>query len=213
MRSRFDELISDHTNVPTAIQDFHRTSLEGSGSIDINRLFELDPAFEDLMDLPTVSPIVEAALGYDATMCCDATGNHRAPRSRSATLWHRDGGPYLRLTYYLDEVAVNGGPTAFMPGTHRSPDRPPPWANHDGQPRELPGMVRMTGPAGACLVNNTNIWHTNTPNDIERPRRVIWLLFKPSSMEFPGHDEMKSTAAYLARQTNPKRRALMGLVD
>ncbi len=74
-------------------------------------------------------------------------------------------------------------------------------------------MVRMTGPAGTCLVNNTNIWHTNTPNDVERPRRVIWLLYKPSSMEFPGHDEMKSTPAYLARQTNPKRRALMGLTD
>ncbi len=73
--------------------------------------------------------------------------------------------------------------------------------------RELPGMSRMAGPAGACLINNTNIWHTNTPNDTDQPRRVIWLLYKPS------HDEMKSTAEYLERQTNARRRALMGLID
>ena len=213
VRERLDELLRDHANVPTAVEDYRRTSLPGSGSIDINRLFELDPVFEDLMDLPTVLPIVQAALGHDVTLCCDATGNYRAPRSRAATLWHRDGGPYLRLTYFLDDIAEHNGATAFLPASHLSKEPPPPWANHDGQPRLLPGMVHATGPAGACLLNNTNLWHTNTPNDSDQPRRVIWLLFKPSQVEFAGHDEMKSTPAYLARQTHPGRRALMGLVD
>jgi len=213
VRDCLDRLFHDHANVPTAVEDYRRTSLPGSGSIDINRLFELHPVFEDLMDLPTVLPIVQAALGHDATLCCDATGNYRAPRSRAATLWHRDGGPYLRLTYFLDDIAEPNGATAFLPGSHLSAEPPPPWANHDGQPRVLPGMVHATGPAGACLLNNTNLWHTNTPNDSDRPRRVIWLLFKPSQVEFAGHEEMKSSDAYFARQTNPRRRTLMGLPD
>ena len=213
VRERLDELFRDHANVPTAVEDFRRTSLAGSGSIDINRLFELDPVFEDLMDRPTVLPIIQASLGYDATLCCDATGNFRASRSRAATLWHRDGGPYLRLTYFLDDIAEHNGATAFLPGSHLSSEPPPPWANHNGQPRRLPGMVYATGPAGACLLNNTNLWHTNTPNESNQPRRVIWLLFKPSQVEFASHDEMKSTAAYIASQADPRRRALMGLTD
>ncbi len=38
-------------------------------------------------------------------------------------------------------------------------------------------MVRITGKAGSCLINNTEIWHTNTPNTTDRPRKLIMLLY------------------------------------
>ena len=164
IRERFDALIADYENVPSAVVDGASTSVKGVGSIDLHRFFELDPLFEELMDLPTVLPIVQAARNHDVVLLSSGMGNYRAPNSPAATLWHRDGGPYMRLTIYLDDVTEDVGPTAVVPGSHKDPNRPPPWANHDGQPRALPGMVPLPAPAGTCLINDTNIWHTAMPN-------------------------------------------------
>ena len=63
------------------------------------------------MDLPTVLPIVQAARNHDVVLLSSGMGNYRAPNSPAATLWHRDGGPYMRLTIYLDDVTEDVGPT------------------------------------------------------------------------------------------------------
>ena len=140
-------------------------------------------------------------------------GNYRAPNSPAATLWHRDGGPYMRLTIYLDDVTEGVGPTAVVPGSHKDPNRPPPWANHDGQPRALPGMVPLPAPAGTCLINDTNIWHTAMPNRTSRPRRLVWVVYKWSTQVYDVRPEWHHSPEFVARQTDPMRRVLLGCTD
>ncbi len=211
IRARFDALIEDHANVPTAVVDQSYSSRPGGGSIDINRLFELDPVFEDLMDLPTVFPIVAAVVENDVALLSSAMGNYRAPHSSAATRWHRDGGGYMRLTYVMEDLTKMGGATAVMPGTHRAPHGPPAWANDAaGFPRELPGMVSVGAPAGACLINNADIWHTSTPNRTDRARKIIWVVYMRSHQQVTGHEDLLSTPEFIQRQTDPRRRALLG---
>ncbi|MCY3912602.1 MAG: phytanoyl-CoA dioxygenase family protein [Chloroflexi bacterium] len=213
IRERFDALIADYENVPSAVVDGASTSVNGVGSIDLHRFFELDPLFEDFMDLPTVLPIVQAARNHDVVLLSSGMGNYRAPNSPAATLWHRDGGPYMRLTICLDDVTEEVGPTAVVPGSHRDPNRPPAWANHDNQPRALPGMVPLTAPAGTCLINDTNIWHTAMPNRSSRPRRLVWVVYKWSTQVYDVRPEWHHTPEFIARQTDPVRRALLGCTD
>lgn len=213
IRERFDALIADHKNVPTAIIDGDSTSVKGVGSIDLTRFFELDPLFEDLMDLRTVFPIVQAIRGYDVALLASAIGNYRSPHSPAATLWHRDGGPFIRLTFYLDDVTESSGPTAVMPGSHKDPHGPPPWANHDEQPRTLPGMMTIPGAAGTCLINDTMIWHTATPNRAAQPRRVVWVVYKWSTQVYDAKEITRPSPEFIDRQTDPMRRALLGRSD
>ena len=60
IRAKFDELVANHAQVPTAICD------ETTGIVDLNRLYELDQVFEHLMDLPSVFPIIAAAVEGDS---------------------------------------------------------------------------------------------------------------------------------------------------
>ncbi len=84
---------------------------------------------------------------------------------------------YIRLSFLIEDVEEDMGPTALLPGTHGTHVNSPPWFKApDGQPRQVPEMVLSSGKAGDCLINDTSIYHTNTPNQSDRVRKVIWAL-------------------------------------
>ena len=198
---KIDELMPAHGMSPTG-QTAECTSR------DINRLYELDPLFEDLMDYPTVFPIVEAAMEGDITLLGAAIANLMPSGSATrSTPWHRDG-PYLRFTYFLTDLTEDGGPTAVLPGTHRAESGPPDWfRTPDRIPKEIPGMVKVVVPAGTCMINDTNIWHTSTPNLSDNPRKLIWTVFKTADRPLPRED-LRNSQWFVDRQTDPLRRKL-----
>jgi ectoine hydroxylase len=151
---------------------------------EVRSLFEVDPLFDELMDLDPAFGICSDALGGDITLGQGGHGHRLPPRSPAHCGWHRDGpDPYLRCTWLLSDVAVDGGAFTLLPGTHRASEPPPDWFNApDGQPLAVPGMVPVVGAAGDCLINHTFIWHTNTPNRSDRERLVVWVLYKPSTI-------------------------------
>ncbi len=205
IRARFDELVADHPNVSTAVHD------PAIGTVDLNRLYELDPVFECLMDLPTVFSIARAAMQNDITLLGGSIGHYLPAGAPSPMRWHRDG-DYLRFTYLLDDLAPDGGGTALLPGSHRSPDPPPDWFHGtQGTPRAIPGAVHLAGPAGTCMINWTQLWHTRTPNHADRPRRLIWQVFKRADQALTANETLRLSQAYIETQTAPQRRALMGL--
>ena len=51
-------------------------------------------------------------------------------------------------------------------------------------------MVLATGKAGDCMINNTSIYHTNTPNRSERVRKIIWALFAGSKTPVWGRKDL-----------------------
>ncbi len=203
LRRRFDKLIADYQDIST--------SLAHPAAIDLNRIFELDSTFEELMDLPSVFPIAERVFEGEIALLGGAIGNYTPPHAAPRGAWHHDGKDYIRLTFFLSDLAEDGGPTAVLPGTHHSKVFPPPWANDDdGLPRKLPGMLPVTGPAGTCMINNTLIWHTGTPNRSDQSRCIIWVVYKHSSWDNAPQEHLRNTTAFIERQTNPRRRRLCG---
>ena len=73
----------------------------------------------------------------------------------------------------------------------------------------MPGQIGITGPAGSCLINNTEIWHTNSPLTGDLPRRLIMILYKHAWMK-QWQDGYETTPEFAARQTDPLRRQLTG---
>lgn len=205
LRIRFDELVENHAEVPTAVCD------EATGIVDLNRLYELDPIFEDLMDLPTVFPIAGAAMEGDITLLGGSIGHYLPPRTPSNMAWHVDG-DYLRFTYILDDLKEDGGGTGLIPGSHRAEGKVPEWFNSPTrQAYNIPGMTRLDAPAGSCMINYTRLWHTRTPNNSDRPRRIIWQVFKHSHQLVTGNEALCLSQAYIERQTDARRRVLVGL--
>jgi len=72
-------------------------------------------------------------------------------------------------------------------------------------------MLPVTGTAGTCMINNTLIWHTGTPNQSENPRRIIWVVYKHTSWETAPQEHLRYTKELAERQTSSIRRRLCGL--
>jgi hypothetical protein len=70
----------------------------------------------------------------------------------------------------------------------------------------------MTGPAGSCLINNTEIWHTNTPNRADHERRLIMILYEHARKK-PWQEGYDISAAFAAQQRDPLRRQLCGCLS
>ena len=103
-----------------------------------------------------------------------------------------------------------GARRPFYPGTHRAESGPPDWfRTPDRIPKAIPGMVKVVVPAGTCMINDTNMWHTSTPNLSENPRKLIWTVFKTADRPLPSED-LRNSQWFVDRQTDPLRRKLCG---
>jgi hypothetical protein len=205
----YDQQLALHPPAPGAIR------------LEVKRILEQDPVFEPLMDLPTVFPVARAIIGADIELASSGELDHKLPCTPAYISWHNDfqwmvDVPYprqnfwIRCTYFLSEVTEQMGPFTLLPGSHTA-DRacPRELTGADRQPRVIDGQVPITGPAGSCLINNTEIWHTNTPNRSDLPRRLIMILYKHAWMK-QWQEGYETTPAFAARQTDPIRRQLTG---
>lgn len=183
LRERFDVLIA-------RVQrgDCSNGAADAAGIVEVSRVYEEEPAFESLMDLPAVHAVAAAAMGGTAEprLLGGPFAHYVPPGTGSDMPWHRDGdvqhGQWLRLTYTLDDVDPGGGGTGIMPGSHLwQPGAPVPgWANdpHSGAALDLPGRDEFCAPAGSCMLSWTFLWHCRLPNASEDPRRLLWQLYR-----------------------------------
>ncbi len=155
-----------------------------------------EPVFRQLVNLPRIMPIVRGYMERywdDEPMVFGAGHGHCLfERSPAHQAWHNDSRVnkkasdmtppiYIRLSFLIEDVDDDMGPTALLPGTHGTHVNSPPWfMAPDGQPRKVPEMVLASGKAGDCLINDTSIYHANTPNLSDRVRKIIWALYAGS---------------------------------
>ena len=209
LRAAYDRQLAQHPPKP------------GATRVEVPRIIERDPAFEILMDLPTVFPVARALIGADVELASSGELDHKLPRTPAYIAWHNDfqwmaDTPYphqnfwVRCTYFLSDVKDDTGPFTLLPGTHTADRACPPEMNEaNGQPKVMPGQIGITGPAGSCLINNTEIWHTNSPLTGDEPRRLMMLLYKHAWMK-QWQDGYQTSPEFAARQTDPLRRQLTG---
>ena len=168
---------------------------DNTAVVDYFRAYELHPAFEELMDLPTVFPIVDAAVrqgrgrrghALGARLLSGPVTQHLPAGTPTGQSWHRDG-DFIRCTYVLNDLGPGEGGTVFLPGSHhldtdygqvlnahyeheasytapREGRLSPPYDRSEHQPHAIPGSWQLVAPAGSCLINWTQVWHTRTAN-------------------------------------------------
>lgn len=130
-----------------------------------------DPAF--YAD-PAVLAVVDAVLGPDAE--CTYYGSDTPFPGAEHQPVHTDGGPLfpddptvalpvysLAFNVPLVDVDEANAPLEVFPG----PTRP----GEEAEP------VRITGPAGTCLLRDTRMWHRGSPNVADGPRPMLALLY------------------------------------
>jgi hypothetical protein len=186
---------------------------------------------------PNVLAILEPLLGGDChAITCTAwrnpTGNKHAPRGQE---WHVDGGPHVPrppgvpwpadIPYpifvvathvYLQDVTLDEGPTAFLPGSHTSGHLPPRDKQWDLEQSYLGrASVAHLARAGDVGFFVSDVWHRRLPPaphgrgrfflQTNYARREIAQRVRPTSVV----NHVGNEAA--ARATTPRRRTVIGL--
>lgn len=148
-----------------------------------------DPAFQELLDLPTVLPHVVDFLNWDIHLIT----SHLIvrPPSPSGTSrffkgegWHRDGGlssvemqePHPRLllkaAFFLSDQSEPGrGNTLVLPGSNRLIGKPA----HDPALPHPYGAHEVCGKPGDVFLFEQRTWHAVGPNDSDITRKTLFL--------------------------------------
>lgn len=194
---------------------------EGALRVEVPRILERDERFEMLMDNAPVFNVARGVLGYDIELASSGELDHKFARTPAYIGWHSDfqwmkSAPlprqnfWVRATYFIGDVNPDGGPFTLLPGSHLRSE-PCPDTPRGQAPQPMPGQVGIIGKAGSCLINNTEIWHTNSANTSDNDRRLIMIMYKHAWMK-QWQEGYETSPEFAARQTDPIRRQLCGQI-
>ena len=154
-----------------------------------HQLLEEDDRFAFLLDHPPVLTRMKAILG-NCIQLHSATARVTEPGAPDQS-WHRDGPwpvdpdgtPFgsipgqINCGYYLDELTLENGPIAIVPGSHRAPFKPP-----EGFPRFPDEKLILAKPGQAVLFNGW-LYHRGVANKSNNRRRVCLICYQNAWMK------------------------------
>ena len=154
-----------------------------------HQLLEEDDRFAFLLDHPPVLTRMKAILG-NCIQLHSATARVTEPGAPDQS-WHRDGPwpvdpdgtPFgsipgqINCGYYLDELTLENGPIAVVPGSHRAPFKPP-----EGFPRFPDEKLILAKPGQAVLFNGW-LYHRGVANKSNNRRRVCLICYQNAWMK------------------------------
>ena len=155
----------------------------------IHALLEEDERFDFLLDNPPVLQRVKAILG-NCIQLHSATARITEPGTPDQD-WHRDGPwpmdpegtPYgslpgqINCLYFLDELTMQNGPTAVVPGSQRALFRPP--AGHPQFPDE---QLIFARPGQVVMIDGW-IFHRGLANRSQARRRGCYMCYQNAWMK------------------------------
>lgn len=171
----------------------HRYSFGGSS---VTRSMLHHPAWQMLIDLPTVTPLLTAIFGSSDYMVRAASGDFCLPgavgyqplhadmrdfvdpestpyssfRDRRGFITTRDlPVPYVCVNFLPFDQTVLNGPTRQIPGTQHA-RVPPPTLEDEPEWMRLSTVCPV--PAGAVQIRDVRAWHGGTPNLSEHVRAI-----------------------------------------
>lgn len=163
----------------------HRYSFGGSS---LTRSMLHLPAWQMLVDLPTITPIVTAIFGSTNYMLRAASGDFCLPGAVEYQPLHRDMGdyvdgtrtpfssfvdpsgkvttrdlpvPYVAVNFPTVDITRLNGATRQIPGTQNS-NEPIPTLDQETEAMRLSTVCPL--PAGSAMIRDVRGWHGGTPN-------------------------------------------------
>jgi ectoine hydroxylase-related dioxygenase (phytanoyl-CoA dioxygenase family) len=200
--------------------DAGRTGLRKATLEQVQAPIEYDDVLLELLWHPKVFPVVRKVLGDDVMMI-DNDYFITPPRTpETHTDWHHDVGMegvyhprstlMVKVFYLLTDVNENSGGTAMVPGSHRFPETFQ-FPKVD-EPKQMPGMVQMTGKAGTAYAFNGRVYHCAVNNESDEPRRVLIYNYGHNWMRmWPGYEPSDRLVAEAKASGDPIRQQLLGL--
>jgi len=182
-----------------------------------------DPVFLELLDYPTILPLVVKLLNWDIHLLTShaivrppnppGTDEHFKGEG-----WHRDGGQspaemqephprlFLKVAYLLSDQSEPGrGNTQVVPGSNRLIGRP---AQAEGAPHPY-GAIEILGKPGDAFLFEQRTWHAVGPNLSDITRKTLFMGYGYRWVR--AMDYLVPDDALLAR-ANPIQRQLLGEV-
>jgi ectoine hydroxylase len=182
-------------------------------------------AFLDLVDHPSVFPVVWGELGWNIHLyhChLDVAPPRATPCGHPRWGWHQDGGRQnldlecdprprmsLKVAFWLSDVSEPGrGNMLVLPGSHERNTLPRP--THPELGFEPPvGAAPVLASPGDALVFDRRLWHSRSDNHSEHTRRVVFLAYTFRWIR-PRDDLGIDHASERFRNLSPVRRQLLG---
>ena len=186
---------------------------------DIPDILDQDDAFVDLVDLPTVLPVLVDVIGQDLQL------NHTHARNffpgETFTLpWHSDlqhvlgvdlgQSPCLmaKLHLYFEDLEPEQGCLAFLPGTHRLTQTYRVPQSYDSSRNEA--VVKVVPRAGDVVLFDVNTRHMCESNRTEKARKSLIYCYSHYWVKHYANAVPSDVEKYA---TTPPRRQLFGIDD
>jgi ectoine hydroxylase-related dioxygenase (phytanoyl-CoA dioxygenase family) len=147
------------------------------------------PEWSQLIDLPTILPILDKIWGSSDYICIGAGGDYSAPGAKIQHL-HTDVGdffndplgqvtardvpaPYIAVSVLMVEFKEINGAIRFVPGTQRSRAPIPTLVE---EPEWMKRSI-LCAPAGTVIIRDVRCWHGGTANKSDEIRPMLDVLY------------------------------------
>jgi len=145
-------------------------------------MFNRSPLAQKAVASRAILDVLEPLLGEDCHIIANTAW--RNPAGHQGGRWHMDAGPHIPrpegvawpdeipypvfaigLHLFLIDCPLEAGPTAVIPGSHRSGHLPPRDADEQGMDLAYEGRapVLLPAKAGDAIAFVSDIWHRGTP--------------------------------------------------
>jgi ectoine hydroxylase-related dioxygenase (phytanoyl-CoA dioxygenase family) len=199
----------------------HRSSPPAAGAEALHLLGFVgeEDAFVELVDHPSVLPIVVDALGWNVFVyhCHLDVHPPAGPSNARRWMWHRDGGVQnrdleggpaprmsLKVAYFLSDVSEPGrGNFVVVPGSHVR-DEP---IERGAADHVLEGAVPILARPGDAVVFDRRLWHMRSENRSTVTRKALFYAYTYRWVR--PRDDLPIPAARAAVMT-PVRAQLLG---
>jgi phytanoyl-CoA hydroxylase len=216
LRAAFDGAVDRH-----AIRSKIASSTQAKAPqyFDIPHVLDEDDVFVDLVDIPSVFPILLEIIGDDIQL--HQTQARMFPPGPTFTApWHSDihyvNGIdqshslnfLVKVHFYPEDLAPNQGCLAFIPGSHRYPPKQPrPDVDYK---EESPAMKKIVPKAGDAIMFNAHVLHMALDNLSPHVRKSLIYVYS--------HFWMKNYPTAIPKDlkrlaTTPQRKQLFGILS
>ena len=169
--------VVDEQMTATPLEDANRGFARYSFGSQIHH-----PEWAQLIELPTVLPVLDAIWGSEHYVCSGGGGDYSTPGARIQHL-HSDMKdmlndplgqvniydmpvPFIVVNFLMVDFNKINGAIRFVPGTQRTRLRPP---TLEDEPEHWKQSI-VCAPAGTALVRAVRCWHGGTANDSAQNR-------------------------------------------